>query len=138
MTHRWVRKFGRYFDLGPSQIPPQPRGTAMVDRVDGLTYWISRTAGGSPSISEVLLPARWRYPIYGAYAGPYMNTPAGQIRLFMSSGSLTHEAVAASREKTESSRVYATLANFSTSIYQVDVGGGFEIGDPLILTEVTQ
>ena len=137
MAIRWVRKFGRFFDLGPSLVPPQPRATAMVDRVDGNTYWISRTAGASPTILEVLLPARWRYPIYGSRAGPYMNTEAGQIRLFMSSGTLTHEAVVAGRDKTESSRVYATLANFTTDIFQVDVAGGFEIGDPFILTEVT-
>lgn len=137
MALRWVRKFGRFFDLGPSQIPPQPRATAMIDRVDGNTYWISRTTGGSPTILEVLLPTRWRYPIYGAYAGPYMSTEAGQIRLFMSSGSLTHEAVVVSREKTEGSRVYATLANFSLDIYQVDAAGGFIIGDPLILTKVS-
>ncbi len=137
MAFTRVRKYGHFYDVGPAVVPPQARGIAMYDRATGTIYHLSHTGGGSPSISLAALPSRWRYPIYGPYAGPYMNTDAGQIRLYVSGGTLSHEAVAAGSAKVENSRVYATLTNFSLDVWQVDTAPGFEIGDPLTLTKVS-
>lgn len=129
-----LRVNGRYFLGGPAD-PPQPMGVAMVDRVDGNTYYITHTAG---TLGTALLPARWKFPTYDAYAGPHLATDAGQVRLYMSSGTLTYELVTPVRGQAVvgSRRVYAVLDGFSADIYQITTPGGFAIGDPLQLTKV--
>ena len=128
-----VAGHGGEWDLGPSQIPPQPTHVAMEDRVDGNTYIITHTSG---TLSVGALPARWKFPTFGPHAGPYMDTAAGQVRLYMTSGVLTYEAVPDANWIRQSARVFAMQSGFNLTIYEVTTPGGFEIGDPLQLTQV--
>lgn len=109
--------------------------TAMVDRANGNTYMISQSGG---SLSIITLPDRWPYPTYGPFAGPYLDTAAGQIRLYMTGGTLTYEAVTFIRGDLTvgSRRVYAKLNGYNPDIYQITTPIDFEIGDPLQLTKV--
>lgn len=125
---------GRYFLGGPAD-PPQPMGVAMADRVDGNIYFITHTAG---TLGTALRPARWKFPTYDAHAGPYLDTDAGQIRLYMSSGTLTYEAVPVVRAQpvVANGPIHAVLDGYNADIYRITTPGGFEIGDALQLTKV--
>ncbi len=129
-----LRINGRYFLGGPAD-PPQPMGFAMADRVDGNTYMISRSGA---SLSIIARPSPWKFPTFGAYHGPIMSTAAGQIRLYMTSGTLTYEAVTVVRGDpiVAPAPVFAMLDGYNADIYQVTTPGGFAIGDPLQLTKV--
>ena len=110
-------------------------GIAILDRVDGNRYFITHTTG---TLGTALRPARWKFADYGTHDGPYMDTPAGQIRLYMSSGTLTYEAVPVVRGQPTvgSIRIHAVLDGFNADIFRITVPGGFVLGDPLQLTKV--
>lgn len=103
--------------------------------MDGNTYMISRSGS---SLSIIAQPSRWRFPTFGPYAGPYLDTAAGQIRLYMSNGTLTYELVTPVQGDpiVGSRRVHAMLPGYNADIYQITTPGGFVIGDLLQLTKV--
>ncbi len=132
------RRVGAYWDLGPAFVPPRPSGTAMVDRADGNTYFLTETAGGAtPPIVMSLLPTTWKDQIYPAFQGPVMSTGAGKIRLYVTSGALQNEAAPATMENVDFSPIMTRRSGAATRYYEVTAGVGFAIGDALTLTERT-
>ncbi len=85
------RRVMGYTDMGRVVIPPRPKKPALVDRVDGLTYEITKS-GASPALA--LLSDSTGYEVFPAWSGPYVQADGATRRLFSSSGSLSSEEVA--------------------------------------------
>ncbi len=87
---REPRRVMGYTDIGPVTIPPRPKKPALVDRVDGNTYEITKS-GSAPSLS--VLSNTDGYEVFPAWSGPYVQAGGITRRLYAASGSLSSEAV---------------------------------------------
>ncbi len=92
---REPRRVQGYVDIGPISIPPRPRKPALVDRVDGTTYEITKS-GASPSLS--VLASTTGYQVFPAHSGPLIQAGTVTRKLYSSSGSLASEEVAYSAD----------------------------------------
>ncbi len=84
-----------YVDIGPIAIPPRPAKPALVDRVDGNTYEITKS-GASPSLA--VLSSTSGYHVFAAYSGPVVQAGNTVRKLYSSSGTLGSEEVAYSAD----------------------------------------
>ncbi len=94
-TLREPRKVQGYQDLGPIAIPPRPKKPALVDRVDGNTYEITKS-GASPSLS--VLSSTAGFQVFAAYDGPVIQAGPVTRKLYSSSGTLFSEEVSYSAD----------------------------------------
>lgn len=90
----WPRseRVGGYHNMGRPQVPPLPAFVVMEDRVTGTQYVLGLT-GDSPTLAldvSATLPAERLRRDFGPMEGPYLR---GNIRLYISSGTLTAEVV---------------------------------------------
>ncbi len=95
MVLREPRRIQGFTDIGPISIPPRPRKPALVDRVDGNTYEITKS-GASPSLS--VLASTSGYQVFPAHSGPLIQAGGITRKLYSSSGSLASEEVAYSAD----------------------------------------
>ncbi len=92
---REPRRVKGYVDIGPIAIPPRPRKPALVDRVDGNTYEITKS-GAAPGLS--VLASTSGYQVFAAHDGPVIQAGAVTRKLYSSSGTLGSEVVAYSAD----------------------------------------
>ncbi len=92
MAHRRIKG---YTDMGPIAIPPRPKKPALVDRVDGNTYEITKS-GASPGLS--VLASTAGFQVFAAWDGPVVQAGASTRKLYSSSGVLDSEVVAYSAD----------------------------------------
>ncbi len=92
---REPRRVQGYVDIGPIAIPPRPPKPALVDRVDGNTYEITKS-GASPSLA--VLSSTTGYQVFAAYDGPVIQAGTETRKLYSSSGTLGSEVVAYSAD----------------------------------------
>lgn len=93
MRHRLRRRtIQGYMDFGDLQIPPLPQNICMQGRDNGVFYHLTHTGtAGSLVLSlSTTLPTQPDTVFYGPHAGPYL---AGDIRLYITGGSLIYETV---------------------------------------------
>lgn len=113
---------GRLDRLGRIRIPPIPKETALVDRVDGKTYKVVK-ANGTPTLSELTGAVDLnRYWLYQPFEGPVVEDDVGhQQRLFASSGSLSFER---SDRNTRSAPVDALVSKRPLEVWRVTIEAG--------------
>lgn len=114
----------------------------MVDRVDGLTYFLTQTAGGdSPPPVMSLAPANWVQGVFGSLNGPTMETPDGPIRLFVSGGVLSHEIPTGDSVDVSNSIPDTRGTGFQGELYELRAPWDFVRSDPtgdLFLVKIPQ
>lgn len=114
-----------YLDMGTPQIPPLPAKIAFVDRVDGLTYYLT-VSGTYPSLTPVLsttvvVDNVAGVRVYDAFFGPVVST---NWRLYTSSGSLVAEPLTETFVSGQAqTRVFARNANQSQAVEVTAPGG---------------
>lgn len=128
------RQINGYVDMGQPQIPPRPNYIVMTDRSNGTDYVLAYTGGtGTATIApSATMPRSPDVSRFGAYDGPYLN---GAVRLYMSGGTLTGEAIDPADLPVNTPRVFARKGN-SRLLLEVLAPEGWEPGDALTYTEV--
>lgn len=122
-SHRIKRQtIEGYLDMGKPFIPPPPAKIALVDRSNGLTYYLM-TSGTYPALAPVVSTIVVTDQIagvnvYAAFNGPVLNT---QWRLLSTGGTLSVELIldpAASQ-----TRIFARNGNSRSAIELTAPGG---------------
>ncbi len=129
-----VHRVGPYTDLGPADIPPAPAGVAMTDRADGLTYWLTDDGAGATSLTLfTTLPKSWGATIRGPFDGPYLPSPMGLLRLYVTGAVLSYEIA---NTTVSSPRVLSRRAGHTSAVYELTAADPFTFGDALTFTLV--
>lgn len=122
-----------FTDMGRPRIPPVPTGIVFTDRDDGTEYLLSHS-GGTYTLTSV--PGQFHGKPWGPYDGPTLTSPAGLLRLYVASGTLSYELAPEAMAGRRDQRILTRDFSDNATLFELTAPDGWTFGDPLTVTQV--